>query len=580
MNDPNGPFYDDVHGVYHLFYQDHLAVSGGRGPVWGHAVSRDFAHWAHLPVAIWNDQWYDNQAIFSGSTTIVDGKPKIVYPGLCRRGVDPGCGTGATYAVAVPADPSDPLYRKWIKPAYNPILNNTGEDPSTAWRSPHGEWRMLGNSLSGKFAPMFASADFVHWHKVGDTSLPSNECPTFFPLPPLTLGAERAFDGLDGASVMPALPTHVYKYGCRMAGQYINDCAQLGTWTDGVPGSVGTWNATPGVPSGPRRIDKGYFYASKDFWDPVGGRRVLWGWTLFAPVDVQSLAREVTYDPRLGQLVFSPVSEQASLRGDVLASLGRTSLDSAEVRSLGKWPQEVGGSSEVVAIFPIPRRPTRFGVHVMAGSRESGLLVFVDFRHVTHSSVRDGLFAVEVGVASPCRYQREMSETDMPGLEYNAMKMSNLSFEECQVACDVDAKCDAWTHHAQGKHAALCVLKRGFPVPVPSAGMMCGVKDPSRAPRESGKKNDTLLLLPTDRLLEIRIFVDGRVVEAYFQGGRVAMTAGVAPTSEVGMALFTDAPLFVESTTVWRVSEIWVSPEEVLATPRRDGRPLDSALFV
>ena len=41
MNDPNGPVYDPVHGLYHMFYQDHLAEpreGSGTGPVWGHAV--------------------------------------------------------------------------------------------------------------------------------------------------------------------------------------------------------------------------------------------------------------------------------------------------------------------------------------------------------------------------------------------------------------------------------------------------------------------------------------------------------------------------------------------------------------
>ena len=41
-------------------------------------MSRDFVKWARLPVSIWNDKWYDSVAIFSGSTTIVDGKPVIV----------------------------------------------------------------------------------------------------------------------------------------------------------------------------------------------------------------------------------------------------------------------------------------------------------------------------------------------------------------------------------------------------------------------------------------------------------------------------------------------------------------------
>ena len=50
----------------------------------GHWVSKDFLHWTRLPVAIWNDQWYDAVAIFSGSTTIVDGQPVIVCECMLR----------------------------------------------------------------------------------------------------------------------------------------------------------------------------------------------------------------------------------------------------------------------------------------------------------------------------------------------------------------------------------------------------------------------------------------------------------------------------------------------------------------
>jgi sucrose-6-phosphate hydrolase SacC (GH32 family) len=76
-NDPNFPLYDPNHQLYHHFYQDHLAeVQGGNGmgPVIGHAVSADMVFWAHLPVAVWNDQPYDNVAIYTGSATIVNGE--------------------------------------------------------------------------------------------------------------------------------------------------------------------------------------------------------------------------------------------------------------------------------------------------------------------------------------------------------------------------------------------------------------------------------------------------------------------------------------------------------------------------
>jgi len=44
-NDPNFPFFDPVHGVYHLFYQDHVVIAPGHGPDIGHVVSRDMIHW-------------------------------------------------------------------------------------------------------------------------------------------------------------------------------------------------------------------------------------------------------------------------------------------------------------------------------------------------------------------------------------------------------------------------------------------------------------------------------------------------------------------------------------------------------
>eukprot|EP01045_Picozoa_sp_COSAG04_P030944 COSAG04_NODE_5550_length_1573_cov_1.126866_2_plen_340_part_00 len=126
-----------VDGVFHLFYQKHCAepVPGQaiKGIVYGHVASRDLVKWTRLPVAIWNDQWYDSNAIFSGSATLVDGVVTIVYPGLCNQQLtceadgggwnapdaehpQPWCNISTSQCVdgrnlvsAVPADPTDPL---------------------------------------------------------------------------------------------------------------------------------------------------------------------------------------------------------------------------------------------------------------------------------------------------------------------------------------------------------------------------------------------------------------------------------------------------------------------------------------
>ena len=64
---------------------------GCPGPWPGHWLSRDLVHWARGPVAVWNgidassSPWratpYDNDAIFTGSATLVNGTIKLIYPG-------------------------------------------------------------------------------------------------------------------------------------------------------------------------------------------------------------------------------------------------------------------------------------------------------------------------------------------------------------------------------------------------------------------------------------------------------------------------------------------------------------------
>ncbi len=160
-NDPNFPLYDALHGLYHLFYQDHVWIDspGSQGPDIGHAVSADLVHWAHLPVAVWNDAPYDSVAIYTGSATIVNGVPTMVYPGLCTKAKWADCATGTLLALAVPADHSgDPLLTNWSKPTFNPIVNNTQRDPSTAWQTAAGEWRLT--NYEGK---IYGSDDFQTW---------------------------------------------------------------------------------------------------------------------------------------------------------------------------------------------------------------------------------------------------------------------------------------------------------------------------------------------------------------------------------------------------------------------------------
>jgi len=97
---------------------------------------------------------------------------------------------------------------------------------------------------------------------------------------------------------------------------------------------------------------------------------------------------------------------------------------------------------------------------------------------------------------------------------------------------------------------------------------------------------DTLKLLDSDLSIDIRIYIDNLFAEVYFQGGRVAMTVNTPATDDAGITLSSSIPCrhypddcsahTSAKATAWSVSSIWVTPEEVLRTPRLDGKPLDA----
>ena len=84
----------------------------------------------------------------------------------------------------------------------------------------------------------------------------AGDCPTFFTLPKLFPGTERYLDAHG------PLPNHVHKSGGSGGDQF-----QVGTWTDGKPGSEadggtpGTWEILAGT--GTVFQDKGKTHASK-----------------------------------------------------------------------------------------------------------------------------------------------------------------------------------------------------------------------------------------------------------------------------------------------------------------------------
>ena len=354
----------------------------GSGPVIAHAVSADLARWHRLPIAVWNDAAYDSRAIFTGSTTLVGGVPIMIYPGLCTQASFPGC-QGMDFGVAVPANHSgDPFLTRWEKPPYNPIANASGDDPTTAWRTAAGEWRM-----TRKDGRVLWSDDFVRWAPAACAQpggcgpngalFSQSECGDFFPLPP----ACATDPGCTAGGPSPP-PTHVRKVSLN------GDFYTLGVYGEGPPRSTGSWtpthNTSAWVPllqpldASVRSDSRGYevFAAvAKSFWDPAEGRRVWFSWVKVTAPGAQGLAREARYHAALARLVFAPVPGMADLRAaPPLFQAALVAVPAGGAVWLGDWPAGAGNTSEVAATFALPRggAPVAFGVRVNVGRGRGG----------------------------------------------------------------------------------------------------------------------------------------------------------------------------------------------------------------
>ncbi|MDY0210655.1 MAG: GH32 C-terminal domain-containing protein [Acholeplasma sp.] len=76
MNDPNGVVY--FKGYYHLFYQFYPYDAKWGAMHWGHARTKDFMSYEHLPVALAPDLDHED-GCFSGGATVYDNKLLLMY---------------------------------------------------------------------------------------------------------------------------------------------------------------------------------------------------------------------------------------------------------------------------------------------------------------------------------------------------------------------------------------------------------------------------------------------------------------------------------------------------------------------
>ncbi len=192
MNDPNGMVFFD--NEYHLFYQ-YYPDSTVWGPMhWGHAVSKDLAHWEHLPIGIAPDE---KGYIFSGSAVVDwdntsgfsnDGEPPLVaiFTYHDPEGEKSGAIDFQSQAIAYSNDKG----RTWTKYENNPVVPNPGirdfRDPKVIWDSDNRQWIMV---LAAQDQVMFyASKDLKKWNYLSQFGKNRGahggvwECPDLFPV--------------------------------------------------------------------------------------------------------------------------------------------------------------------------------------------------------------------------------------------------------------------------------------------------------------------------------------------------------------------------------------------------------------
>jgi len=206
-------------------------------------------HWVRLPVALAPDQPYDINGIFTGSTSIVNGTPVIIYTGITHDGKQVQC-------QARPADLSDPTLTNWTKVSFNPLITDpNGRDPSTAFQDSKNNYYLIygyGSADLGGQAVIITSKDFQNWtylHPVHSNHIGDFwECPDIF-----------------NVSNRVVLKASVIGADFWAVGNF--DYDQL-IFTP-INHDVGEFT---------QLIDHGRFYASKTFYDPINDQQVIMGW--------------------------------------------------------------------------------------------------------------------------------------------------------------------------------------------------------------------------------------------------------------------------------------------------------------
>lgn len=185
LSDPNGLVHDGER--WHMFYQYNPQGEDWGHMSWGHAVSRDLAHWDELAPALLDD---DRRMVFSGSAVM-------------DRAGTAGFGREAMVALYTAAATGEPQHQaqalawssdrgtNWSDYPRNPVLDlgmDDFRDPYVFRHEPSASWVMVVVKSNEQVAQIYRSEDLKQWvlaSEITGEAAPGRiwECPTLVELP-------------------------------------------------------------------------------------------------------------------------------------------------------------------------------------------------------------------------------------------------------------------------------------------------------------------------------------------------------------------------------------------------------------
>ncbi|PKY05115.1 putative beta-fructofuranosidase [Aspergillus campestris IBT 28561] len=211
MNDPNGLFYDDRSGTYHLYYQYNPSEPVAGNQHWGHATSPDLYHWTNQPIAISPSE--SDEYIFSGSAVVDADNTSGFFP-------DQEDGVVAIYTVDAPdketqhiAYSTDGGYT-FTKYADNPVIDSTSKDfrdPQVTWHHGTQRWVMVIAYAADRVIGFYTSSNLREWEHASNftqAGLPGVEfeCPNLVEFPVNQALAHKGKKHVLFISVNPGAP--------------------------------------------------------------------------------------------------------------------------------------------------------------------------------------------------------------------------------------------------------------------------------------------------------------------------------------------------------------------------------------